>query len=119
MRGCELKGLRWRDVDVLQRILTIRLRSKRATGLRVIPLNAAASAAVFELRERAKALFGGHLHPEWYLFFRKEGFSSPEPDKPASGWPSASRTLTKAIVCPAVRTDTEPKFYVFKRRVHV
>jgi len=80
MRGGELKGLRWRDLHFLQRILTIRLRSKRAAGLRVIPLNAAAWAAVFELRERAKVLFGGNLHPEWYLFFRKEGFSSPEPD---------------------------------------
>ena len=39
MRGCELKGLRWGDVDFIERTVTIR-RSKTAAGERVIPLNA-------------------------------------------------------------------------------
>src|SRR5450631_3153005 len=57
MRSCEIKGLLWRDVDFLERTLTIR-HSKTAAGERVLPLNAEAMAAILELRERAKALGG-------------------------------------------------------------
>ena len=39
MRGCEIRGLRWRDVDLIQRTLTVR-HSKTEAGERVIPLNA-------------------------------------------------------------------------------
>ena len=39
MRGCEIKGLRWRDVDLMEKTLTIR-KSKTEAGERVIPLNA-------------------------------------------------------------------------------
>jgi integrase len=39
MRGCEIKGLRWRDVDMIGRSLTVK-RSKTEAGERVIPLNA-------------------------------------------------------------------------------
>jgi len=99
MRGCELKGLRWRDVDFIERTVTIR-RSKTSAGLRVIPLNAEAWPAVLELRDRANSLFGENLHPDWYLFFRREGFCRPESDKPANGWRTAWRNLTRAIMCP-------------------
>ena len=67
MRGCELKGLLWRDVDFIERTLTVR-HSKTAAGERVIPLNADAMAAVWELWERAKT-FGGtdlaRISHEW------------------------------------------------------
>lgn len=39
MRGCELKQMTWRDVDLIDRSLVIR-RSKTRAGERVIPLNA-------------------------------------------------------------------------------
>jgi len=35
-RGCELKGIQWRDVDLINRTVTIR-RSKTEAGKRVIP----------------------------------------------------------------------------------
>jgi integrase len=40
MRGCELKGLQLRDVDLNERKLTIRReRTKTDAGCRMIPLN--------------------------------------------------------------------------------
>src|SRR5277367_4967956 len=77
MRGCELRGLRWRDVDFMDRSLTIR-RSKTDAGERVIPLNADAWQAILQLRDRSKALFGDSLSPDWYVFPRAEGFYKPD-----------------------------------------
>src|SRR5271154_4668687 len=53
MRGCELKGLRWRDVNLLERMLTVR-RSKTEAGERVIPLNSDAMVTILELYKRAQ-----------------------------------------------------------------
>jgi integrase len=95
MRGCEIKGLRWRDVDFLERTVTVH-RSKTAAGLRNLPLNQAAWDSILELRERAKLLFGDSLSPDWYIFPHNEGFHQPDPTKPMKGWRSAWRSLTKA-----------------------
>ena len=54
MRSCEIKGLRWRDVNFTEQTVTIR-QSKTAAGHRVIPLNTDARTAVLELWHRAKA----------------------------------------------------------------
>ena len=45
MRGCEVKQLRWRDIDFMDQSLVIR-RSKTRAGERVIPLNANAYNAI-------------------------------------------------------------------------
>jgi integrase len=100
MRGCELKGLRWRYVDLIDRTLTVQ-NSKTTAGERVIPLNADAIAVVLRLRERAKQLFGDSVSLDWYVFPHAEGKSQPDPTQPMSGWRSAWRTLTRAIECPA------------------
>src|SRR5262249_44788391 len=40
MRGCELKGLRWRDINLIDRTASVqRATSKTDAGERVIPLN--------------------------------------------------------------------------------
>jgi len=39
MRACEIRGLCWRDVDLLEHTVIVR-RSKTEAGERVIPLNA-------------------------------------------------------------------------------
>jgi integrase len=57
MRGCELKQLRWRDVNLIDRTATVQ-RSKTAAGERVIPLNYDSFTALLRLRERARLLFG-------------------------------------------------------------
>lgn len=84
MRGCELKGLRWRDVDFMERTLTIR-RSKTAAGDRVIPLNGDAWAVLLQLRDRSRRLFGDSLDPAWHLFPHAEGYTKPDPTKAMSG----------------------------------
>jgi integrase len=101
MRGCELKQLRWRDVDFIERTLAVRrVTTKTDAGERVIPLNADAMAVVLRLRERAKQLFGDSLSSDWYVLPHAEGKSKPDPTQPMSGWRSAWRTLTRAIECP-------------------
>jgi integrase len=65
MRGCEIKQLRWRDVDLMGKTLTI-CKSKTEAGERVIPLNATAYGAVLELRERAKTAKA--LEPQHFVF---------------------------------------------------
>ena len=58
MRGVDIRNLRWQDVGLVKRTLTIR-RSKTAAGLRSIPMNEDAYQATQELWERARA-FGGN-----------------------------------------------------------
>jgi integrase len=107
MRGCEVKQLRWRDIDLMDPSLVIR-RSKTRAGERVIPLNANAYNAIMRLRERSQALFRADLQPDWYVFPSAEGYSKPEPTKPMSGWRSAWRSLTRAVSCPACRQQQNP-----------
>src|SRR5713226_447687 len=99
MRGCEIKGLRWRDVDLIDRILTVgRATTKTDAGERVIPLNANAVAAIVELYRRAQT-FGG-TQPEHYLFPACEN-GRIDPARPQTTWRTAWRRLTRAILCPA------------------
>jgi len=100
MRAGEIRGLRWCDVDLMNRVLTVR-RSKTEAGKRVIPLNSSAWAAVLELRRRSKLLFEREPEPEWYVLPHAEGLRNPSPTMPMSGWRTAWRNLTRAIQCPA------------------
>src|SRR5215469_15258416 len=52
MRSCEVKGLQWRDVDFMEKTITIR-QSKTDAGRRLIPLNSSAWSATMELYHRA------------------------------------------------------------------
>jgi integrase len=107
MRGCEIKELRWCDIDFMERSLVIR-RSKTLAGERLIPLNADAYAAVLRLRERAQNLFGADPHPDWYVFPSAEGYSKPDPQRPMTGWRSAWRSFTRAVTCPACGKPQNP-----------
>jgi integrase len=99
MRGCELKGLRWKDVDLIDRILTIRrATTKTDAGERVIPLNTNAMAAIVELYRRAQSL--GGLEPDHYVFPACEN-GKIDPTQPQRTWRTAWRHLTRAIRCPA------------------
>jgi integrase len=83
MRGGEIRDLRWRDIDLINRTLTVR-RSKTEAGKRIIPLNGDAFVAILELRERAKVLFGHDLEAGWYVFPHAEGLCNPNPTMPMS-----------------------------------
>jgi integrase len=117
MRACEIRGLQWRDVDFMERTLTVR-RSKTEAGERVLPLNGDAWEAILELRERSKKLFGWEPNPNWYLFPHGEGQGPvgqpksrpgpavsvrPDPTKPMSTWRTAWRNLTKEAGLPGLR----------------
>jgi integrase len=92
MRGVEIKNLHWQDVDLLRNSFTVR-RSKTDAGLRSIPMNDDARAAVLELWERAKA-FGG-TSPECFLFPACE-HGHIDPERFQKSWRTAWRKLTEA-----------------------
>ncbi len=91
MRGCELRGLRWRDVSLLDRSLTVR-RSKTEAGERVIPLNADAMGAILELYRRGQA--HGGLELDHYVFPACEN-AHIDPWKPQETWRTAWRHITR------------------------
>jgi integrase len=90
MRSGEIRRLQWRDIDFLDRSLVVR-EAKTDAGVRVIPLNGDAFAAIMELRERAREI--GATEPDHYLFPSQEGFSAPDPTRPVKDWRSAWRSL--------------------------
>ncbi len=110
MRGCEIKGLRWRDVDMIGRALTVK-RSKTEAGERVIPLNADAWDVILALYKQSQEL--GGFEPGNYLFpaikpdrkAQQQGEGKREkekidPTRPMKTWRTAWRRLTRAIQCP-------------------
>ena len=106
MRGCELKGLRWRDVDLLDCTLSVmRVTTKTDAGERKIPLNANAMGAMLELYRRAEAL--GGAEPDQHIFPACEN-GRIDPKRPQTTWRTAWRRLTRAILCPACRELQNP-----------
>jgi len=99
MRGCEIKQLRWRDIDLMEKTLTVR-KSKTEAGERVIPLNADAWNAVLSLYRRAQGL--GEVLPEHYVFPACEA-SHFDATRPQASWRTAWRNLRKAAGLPTLR----------------
>lgn len=98
-RGCEIKGLQLRDLNLAEREVAIRV-SKTDTGVRRIPLNDGALWAFARLLERAGAL--GSVNPEHFLLPRalyketKTGHGTGyDPTRPQKTWRTAWRALVK------------------------
>jgi integrase len=91
MRACEVRGLRWCDVDFLAGTVRIR-RSKTKAGQRIIPLNDDALRAMRELYSRASAIAG--THPDHYVFPACENQRF-DPTTSQKSWRSAWRSLRK------------------------
>jgi integrase len=104
MRSVELKHLRWQDVDLLERVITVR-RSKTDAGKREIPLNDDAFAACVELRKEAQKK--GHGLPEHYIFPACEN-GDIDPMQPQKTWRTAWRTVTRAVECPKCKQFQPP-----------
>jgi len=98
-RGCELKGIQWRDVDLVHRAVTIR-RGKTEAGERVIPLNADAMRAILSMYRRVQQM--GGPQPNDYLFFACE-HGAIAASRPQKSWRTAWRSLTKATGLPGLR----------------
>jgi len=95
MRGCEIKDMRWRDVDMIGRTLTVR-KSKTEAGERVIPLNADAWDVILELYRRSQAI--GGTEASHFLFPACET-AHIDPTRPVKSWRTAWRRLTRAVQC--------------------
>jgi integrase len=101
MRGCELKGLCWKDINLFEKILTIRREStKTNAGARTIPLNRDAIGALVRLKDRAEKLGSGNS--EHYVFPACES-GIIDPTKPMKGWRTAWRSLTNAAELKGLR----------------
>lgn len=99
MRGCEIRGLRWQDIDLIERTLVVgRATTKTDAGERVIPLNRDAMAAIVELYRRAKKKKEG-AQPGHFVFPACEN-DNVDPTRPQTTWRTAWRRLTQAIYCP-------------------
>ncbi len=98
-RGIELKHLRWQDVDLFQRVITIR-RSKTQAGHRAIPLNTDAMAALGQLYVRAKTV--GFTDPNHFVFPSCER-NKFDPMKPQKTWRTAWRSLVSEVARQAGR----------------
>jgi integrase len=99
-RSVELKNLRWKDVDLMEGIFTVR-RSKSAAGRREITLNADARAALARLWERAEAI-GGNAE-EHYVFPGCE-HAIIDPTRPQKSWRTAWRALVLEAATQAGRS---------------
>ena len=95
MRGCEIKELRWCDVDMIGHSLEVK-KSKTDAGERVIPLNADAWEVILALYRRSQAL--GGFEPSHFLFPARETANT-DPTQPMKSWRTAWRRLTGAIQC--------------------
>jgi integrase len=91
-RGVELKNLKWENVNLFGKDLTIQ-RSKNDAGRRKIPLNEDAMAALVRLRKRAEAL--GCAEPEHYVFPACE-HGHIDPTRHQKSWRTAWRNLREA-----------------------
>jgi integrase len=104
MRGCEIKQLRWRDVDLMEKTVTV-LKSKTEAGERVIPLNADAWNTVLALYGRARKL--GEVQSDHFVFFACESGHF-DRTRPQASWRTAWRNLTRLIRCPKCGREQNP-----------
>jgi len=112
-RGCELKGLRIGDLNLIEKTIRIqRSRTKTDAGARIIPLNDTALWACARLLERAEKL--GASDPSHHVFptamFRHTKKSDPfkgirgfDFTKPMQSWRTAWKNLTKRANLPGLR----------------
>jgi integrase len=104
MRGHEIKGLRWCDVDMIGRTLTVR-RSKTEAGERVIPLNSESWAVILSLYRCAEEL-GGREHGHYVFPACEHGHF--DATRPMKSWQTSWRKLTRAVQCPQCRLLQDP-----------
>lgn len=115
LRGCEVRGLRWQDVNLASNPATLTInKGKTSASERTIPLTREAFEAFVKLRSRSE-LFG-QVQPDHYVFarFRSVGrFQGREiverrmlefdPSQPVKSWRTAWRKLTRQAGLAALR----------------
>jgi integrase len=111
MRACEIKALRWYNIDFTARTIDIR-RSKTAAGHRKPSLNDVCVQALANLQ--AKAILIGAANPDHYVFpshltVAENGTKSRkiDPTRPITSWRSAWRSMRHK----AARNDEDEIIY--------
>lgn len=99
MRPVEVKHLRRNDVDLVAGTVAVR-RSKLASSIRVIPLNASAKTALDRMWARSERL--GFTAPEHYLWPASQ-WGRWDPTRPIKRWDTAWRNLTRKAGLPGLR----------------
>lgn len=93
LRACEIKGLRWQDIDQTNRLMHVR-RSKTPSGWRSPTLNATCLHVLQELRDRAAKL--GFAQTGHFVFPWHGRNKRLDPTKPMASWRTAWRSMRKA-----------------------
>ncbi len=100
MRSCEIKALRWSQLDLLSRRLEIR-RSKPPAGWRTPTLNDTCLAALADLRRRAAEL--GYAEPDYFVFPWHGRSRRLDPTRPMTSWRTAWQSILNAAGLTGVR----------------
>ena len=92
LRPAEMKNLQWKDVDLADGVVNLRI-SKSKAGKRTVPLNGDALDVVLELEREAKLKCAVYVDPKSFVFFSDLG----EGDlyKPVKSWRTAWRSIMK------------------------
>lgn len=98
LRPCEIRAIRWRDIDAQERVLMVPF-SKTDAGVRVVPLNAEAWAAISAMRQRAERC--GNDAQDHFVFHRQ--WPQMDGSRRMSSWRSAWRSLRTAAGLPNLR----------------
>jgi integrase len=93
LRACEIKALRWRDVDLDNALLHVR-RSKTAAGWRAPTLNATCIHVVCYLHDKAATV--RFAEPDHFVFPWHGRNKRLDPTKGMTSWRTAWRNIRKA-----------------------
>jgi integrase len=100
LRACEIKALRWQDVELANRLLHVR-RSKTPAGWRAPTLNATCLSVLQELHDTSNKL--GFTQPTHFVFPWHGRNKQLDPTKAMTSWRSAWRSLRRAAGLTEVR----------------
>src|SRR5688500_310278 len=92
MRACEIKAVRWQDVDLVGGVLEIR-RSKTPAGWRSPTLNKVCRETLSHLR--AKALLVSGAEPQHFVFPWHGRAQKIDATRPITSWRSAWRSIRR------------------------
>jgi integrase len=93
LRACEIKALRWKDVDLKHGLIEIR-RSKTPAGWRTPTLNRVCLTVLSDLWARAAEL--DFTAPDHCVFPRHARNHKLDPTRPVTSWRTAWRAMLKA-----------------------
>jgi len=95
LRFGEIRSLRWRQIDLEQRTLTVgRAKTEAGTG-RVVPMSHELETVLSEYAAKYTKQFGS-LKPEWFVFPACDHTHLNNPERPVTGIKTAWRSIRKA-----------------------